>query len=123
MTTIIIEVLLFIISHKDGYTKWKGTLLSSTGSHDMLLKMLRKLNNQIIQEPKNHEIMKTISRKSQNSLEEENVMRWWDETFAYPKWVSKTKSPKNELIINHTIPVTKQTILLWNYLEISRSKF
>jgi hypothetical protein len=116
----ICELIIFIQSHKNGYTIWKGETLSRISCHNVLLEILHEINISIISDNKNHEIMKRLSKKSDKSLENLNILRWWDETFAYPNWSQKTETPQNELFEKHTVPVTKQTILLWNYLEWAR---
>jgi hypothetical protein len=101
------------------YTKWNNKFLNSIQSHEFLLKILDKLSMEIFRKQSNHEIMKVIAKKDNKSLEE-NVIRWWDETLSYPNWTKNTYCLRTELLFLHIIPVLKQRIPLWNFLEISR---
>ena len=120
ITKNLLEIIMFIKLHKNGYTKWEGKWFSSSKCHEILRNKLQNLFLQILQRTENHEIMKIISKKPQKTMEEENVLRWWDESFSYPKWSKNTEIPQKYLFKLHTVPVTKQTILLWNFLELSR---
>jgi hypothetical protein len=121
LTKIDIEDALELLFTKNTkYFLQRNTYIHYTKCNEVLVNFILKISTTIDTNQKNHETMKRISKIKNKTITENNVLRWWDEMFSFPNWVKSTNLTTYDILESHTKIVTKQAILLLNYLENSR---
>ena len=96
----------------NGYCEWKNKIITVETANYMVVTFIKGLNEKIFEIEENHEIMIEIYKSNEKTLEEENLLRWWDETMDFPIYSENTKFSQKDIFNLHTKTVLTQTILL-----------
>lgn len=98
--------------NKKGYCIWENKVISIIKANNIVITFIKKLNEKLSELEENHIIMTKISETKTKTLEDENLLRWWNETMDFPSYSENTTRPHKEVFELHTKLVLTQTLLL-----------
>ena len=107
-------------STKNSHLNINGIQLTPERANEILISFIENFIYEISKNQSNIKIEKLWQLKQIKSPEEINAMRWFNEAKSFPTWYKRTNLRQSEIFDNHTKVVAKQTILLSNFLELTR---